>query len=531
MPSNFPFRKPVILLMALHACLTLSAQKHQFSFYPIPAYQYQTEGLVARYGSHFFLMGPEVGKELSLLVFDTVTKKSITRFYPFPRTVLSVDSMGNGLRLITTEIRRNGRVCHFMDLDETGNIIGRKETLLQGWRGNIQFLYSPNRKHLLYYQFITVSEDSSLIRGAIMDTGGRITKDLSYPFRMHASLDAVPEVFLDDQGNTHVLVYDKFDNYRISTNAWVNTIPFLQDEIESAGYVFGKVKLRNMRVFQNRELDCLQAEGMYTDGNDKKNKGIYVIRFPAGKNNALSQRFIPFHQEMTKKLKQGFSATEQMILNGLTLLDVKYEAKGSLALLNLQVGDPQKIMQLKPENDPSVSSFNKSLNNSRASDILLPVATTATSTQSRNRLQAGFSDKYVNTLPLSGRTHSLLSPLASRSTSRNAPKLICIKLDSEKGFAWYLTKSLDVFIQERDYYNQVISIKVSDSEMAFVLFQADAAEEPYPVWVSFKNGAQQTEKIPGKMLVLSPIISVSGQGFACLYQDTVNGETGLMLVK
>ncbi len=531
MPCNFTIRKPVILLVVQLYCLSLSAQKHQFSFYSIPAYNFQTGGLVAHSGSHFFLMGPESNRDLSLLVFDTVTKTSVKHRYPFPRQFHSIDSIENGVRLIATETVRGGMTCHFMDLDEYGNVINKKESFLQGWKGSVRFLYSPGHSQLLFYQIIPVTEDSSLLRGALMNQEGRITKDLSHPFRIHDSLDAGPEVFLDDQGNTHILVYDKFDNYRISTNVWVNTIPFLQDEIETAGYTFGKVKLRNMQLFQHAGIDCLQAEGMYTDGNDKKNKGLYVIRFPTGKNNSLSQRFIPFHQEMTKRFKNGFSATEQMILNGLQLLDVKFVENGSFALLNLQVGEPQKIMQLKPENDPSVASFNKALNVSRASDFLLAQATTPTNTQTRNRVQGGLSDRYVNSTPLSVKSQSMFSALASRSTSRNAPKLICIKIDSEKGFAWYLSKSLDVFIPQRDYYNQVISIKVSDTEMAYVLFQADAAEEPYPVWLSFNNGIQQTEKLPRKILAIAPIFTLPAQGFACLFQDMVNGESGLMIVK
>ena len=124
-----------------------------------------------------------------------------------------------------------------------------------------------------------------------------------------------------------------------------------------------------------------------------------------------------------------------------------------------------------------------------------------------------------------------LSPLSSRASARNAPKIIFVKLDKEKGFQWYVSRSLDVFASGYDTYNHSFLTGGEPDEINVVLYQADAIDEPFPVWLTIRDGKQTVEKFPEKKLILSPVQFLDHHQFASLYLNTETGESGLMTVR
>jgi hypothetical protein len=122
-------------------------------------------------------------------------------------------------------------------------------------------------------------------------------------------------------------VYDKYNNYRLSTELTINTISFEEEDMVSETFSLQKMKLKTMNIFQDASCNCLQAQGMYADGSTKTVRGMYTLSFPAARVNELRQRFSPFTPEMIKEFKKGFAATDGGICNSLLLTEIMYTEK------------------------------------------------------------------------------------------------------------------------------------------------------------------------------------------------------------
>lgn len=505
------------------------AQTHQFQFLPVKAPGVWQMQLAGQLGSHFFLMSPNNMPDLQVYIYDTVTRTGTTHAFLFPKPVVAVQMGENSIRFIATSRNEDRVTAHLLELDITGKLIRQQETVLPGVKMPLLLLSSSNRQYLLFYQLIRKTTDSSLIRGVLLDADWKQRKQLLYSFRRNAEQDADPETFLDTQGNTHVLVYDKYANYRLSSDLAVNSMPLEEELIVSETFTFEKVKLKTMRIFQNNECNCLQAEGMYVDGMSKNNRGIYSIAFPPGRKNELAPRFIPFPNEMIRYFRKGFSATDETIQANLQLQDILYTDSGSVAVLKLAAGIPSPVQKIRPEDDPSLKALGSTLATARASDIVASAAS-ATTTVPRMRVNT-VADKFVNAAPLGGGLSPRPSALASKATGRNAPKLIFIKLDKEQGFAWYAARSLDVFNLPDESFNRQLLASDGYQEVQLLLYQADVLEEPYPVLITVKQGEQTVRKFPFKQLRFAPLQLMAPGQYASLFHNKEADEGGLLLVQ
>lgn len=197
---------------------------------------------------------------------------------------------------------------------------------------------------------------------------------------------------------------------------------------------------------------------------------------------------------------------------------------------------PQRVDDLRFQSGGgSMDAFSRSLAVSRASDISVPVSTRtgssrASSTSPRVRQVAG-GDKYANAAPLQGGMPARTSPLSSRATGRNAPKLLFLKLDKDQGFAWYGSRPLDVFHLSGESYNRQFLSAGSSAEIQVLLYQADQLEEPYPYLVTLRNGHQIQQKLPEKKMLFSPLQSLYRNQYVSLYLNTETGEGGILLIR
>lgn len=505
------------------------SQTHQFQFFPIQEPGVWQLQLAGKLGSHFFLMNPESSPGLRVYIYDTVSRTGTTHIFDFPKPLVAVQTGENTIRFMATSRNQDQLTADLLELDTAGKQIRRQQTLLPGVKAPFRWLSSSNRQYLLFYQLIKKTTDSALIRGVILDADWQPRKQLLYSFRRNAEQDAEPETFLDNQGNTHVLVYDKYGNYRMSSDLAVNSISLGEELIVSETFTFEKVKLKTMRVFQNNECNCLQAEGMYVDGISKNNKGIYSIAFPPGRKNELAPRFIPFHNEMIRYFRKGFSATDETIQANLQLQDILYTDSGSVAVLKLAAGIPSPIQKIRPEDDPSLKALGSTLATARASDIVASAAS-ATATAPRMRVNS-VADKFANAAPLGGGLPPRPSALASKATGRNAPKLIFIKLGKEQGFAWYAARPLDVFHLPEEGFNRQLLASDGYKEVQVLQYQPDLLEEPYPVLLTITNGEQTVRKFPSKYLRFSPLQLMAPGQYASLFHNKETAEGGLLLVQ
>jgi hypothetical protein len=269
--------RAALLLAGISAVLALPGQKHSFRFFPLNSPAFGQQSLLGRAGTQFFLMDQEHANGLSLYIFDTATGSGISKNYLFPQPLLILLNEGSVV-FISAEQAKGGTSFHLLELDANGEPIRTKQGALPMIKGPVKLAGSTDKKHLLFYQLSKAANDSSIISGLLLGADWETRKHLQYSFKYNADLDADPEIFLDNRGNTHVLVTDKFTNYRISSDLTVNTIPLMQEQVLSETFNFAKVKLKSLQVFQNTECDCMQAEGVYVDGLEKSNRGILMKR-------------------------------------------------------------------------------------------------------------------------------------------------------------------------------------------------------------------------------------------------------------
>lgn len=522
-----------MLVFWLAATTRLAAQQYEFNFLPIKDLAVEQQNIVGKLGDHLFLQNHQNPQALELLLYNISTQNSKTRNYPFPTQKMVVLASETTLLFVSTALSNGVLTAWFLEIDQQGEVVLKKEMPLPMNKPLVHLLPSADKKHILFYQLSKRNPDSSFINGVIASAAGEQKKQLSYSFRHSTELDMEPVVFLDNHANTHVLVTDKYSNYRISGDLTLNTIPFAEEQIISETFSFNQVKLRDLRVFQNNECSCLQAEGMYVSGLDKHNKGIYSIAFPPGRKNELAPRFIPFQPDMIRQFRAGFSATDETIQKNLEIQDILYSDSGSYVIARLNVGVPQKLSSLNTGGtDASSKAVAQSLAIGRAND-LQPVLTTnpvVTNTTQRTRgPRRNGSDvsPESSSSMVSGSGSQYQSPLSSRASGRNAPKFVCIKLDKELGFSWYTTRSLDIFSTE--LYNKPLLAGPAADALTLIIYQPGAQDEPYPVFIDIHKGKQVPEKIPVKKLLFSPPTMLTDNRFGAIYLNTETFEGGILL--
>ena len=525
-----------VIFITLFISYLTAAQEHNFRFFPMAGLSLESHALIGKIGSRFYLLNTNTKDVLELSILDTSTLKRTIKEYEFPKRFLSIRVNEHSLVFVSYSQENNGGIGHMIELDEEGELINQKQILLPTLHGPVKAITSADKQFILFYEMAKMSSDSTQLRGVLIGTEWKIRKQLLYSYHYNNEKDAEPEIFLDDRGNTHVLVYDKYSNYRISSDITVNSIPVGEEQIISETFTFEKVKMKGMQVFQNMECNCIQVEGIYVDGNTKENKGLYSIVFPPGRKNELAPRFIPFTDELIRNFRKGFSATDESILKSIQLQEMLYSENGSFAILRISNGIPQPVQKQTFEEDPSTRSFNKALSVSRGADYQPPplvIATAAATANGQNQRQQTVrvpNDKYANAPPQMNTGPKNNSPLSSRSSGRNAPKFVCVKLTKDQGINWISSRTLDIFNLDDNIYNKVYFLSGEKESLPMVLYQADGKDEPAPTLITLKQGKPTQEWFPEKRILFSPLLFLDNAQYASLYYHIENGISGLMVV-
>jgi hypothetical protein len=473
--------------------ICLSAQTHSFRFFPIDSISLIYQGFVGNIGSRFFLLNKANRNELDLNVYDTVTRTTVNHRYKTKMDLISVLVHETSISFIGVAPAAEGKMpYYYLEVNEQGELIHKKEGVFVVLNTPLRSVTSSDGKHVLFFQYARKNSDSIYIQGSMVGAGGRLEKELSYSFKEDRERASDPEAFIDNAGNTHVIVYDKYNNYRLSTDVIVNSVYFPDDEIVSEAFTLEKIKLRTMRVFQNERKNCIQLEGLYADGRQKDRviTGLYSISLPFERKNELLPKFLPISTEMIKAFKKGYSATDATIRNSLQLKDWIYSDSGSLVIFNL--------------------NFNFLVN---------PGSEIPEGARGLRPATGG-----------AGGLGAVPPMLITDAKAWNAPKQIVLKMGQEQGIEWHFVQKLDLFRMGRMNYNNVFLLNGEEEKISMVLYQSDEQEQPYPALISVKNGKQVIEKFPEKELVFSPVQYLRNNQFGSLYMNMGTGEAGIMVV-
>lgn len=474
-------KKAVLLASFLIVCASGRAQSHAFRFFPIKDLPFVYQGLVGKVGSHFFMLSRFNPAGLDLFIYDTVSQTGNKRLYPFPRLVSSILVYEKSMVFVGISMNETSGISyHFLELDENGDEIKRKQDSLEVLSPSMNTVVSPDKKHILYYQYFKRGPDSAFMQASMIGADGAVEKTLSYTFKHDKERDDEPETFLDNKGNTHVLVYDKYNNYRLSTDLTINTVPFKEEVMVSETFSLQKTKLKTMSLSQNKSCNCLQAQGTYADGSMKTVRGIYTLLFPSSRVRELKQRYSAFTPAMIKDFKKGFVASDGGIANSLFLQEILYTDSGSYAVFKL------------------------------SSDLVQHQET---------RIRA--NRQLIDPSPL--------AMVITRANNWNAPKTIYVKIAMDHNIQWHSIKGQDVFRFTEARYNRLF-VNAGDQEILTMMCAADKQDEPQPILLSIKDGEQVVENLPEKFVTFSPLQALAKQLYGSIYMNDKTKEGGLMLV-
>jgi hypothetical protein len=474
-------KRASFLAAFLFVCMLASAQTHGFRFFPIKDLSLVYQGLIGKIGSHFFLLNRLSPNGLDIYVYDTVSQTGNKRLHPFPRQITSILVLEKSVVFLGIALNdHKGVDYHYLEVDENGEAISRKKDTLDVIGSVINTVVSPNKQHILFYQYFKRGPDSALVKASLVGAGGSVQKTLTYTFKHDKERDDEPETFVDNHGNTHILVYDKYNNYRLSTDLTINTVPFDEEAMVSETFSLQKMKLKTMNIFQDTSCNCLQAQGTYADGSVKTVRGMYTLSFPLTRINELRRRFSPFTPEMIKEFKKGFAATDGGICNSLLLQEIVYTGNSSYAVFRIS-------SELVQQQETRIRA---------------------------NRLMMDFSNT---------------SMVVSRANNWNSPKILYVKIAKDQNIAWHSIKGQDVFRFTEARYNRTF-INGNDDEVLTVMYLADKADEPQPVLVSIKDGQQVIEKLPEKFVTFSPMQALTKHMYGSVYLNNTTKEGGILLI-
>jgi hypothetical protein len=475
-------KRASLLVSLLVVCMLAAAQTHTFRFFPVKDLSLAYQGFIGKIGSHFFLLNRQSPEGLDIYVYDTVSQTGHKRLYTFTRQITSILVFEKSLVFVGVSLSPERKVnYHYIQLDENGDRITQKLDTLEVLSPLLNTVVSPDKKHILFYQYLKRGADSAFIQGSMIGADGKTEKTLAYTFKHDKERDDEPETFIDNHGNAHIIVYDKYNNYRLSTELTINTVSFEEDVMVSETFQLQKKKLKTMAIFQDASCNCLQAQGMYADGTTKSVRGMYTLSFPATRVNELRQRFSAFTPAMIKEFKKGFTASDAGICNSLFLQEIIRTDESSYAVFRL------------------------------TSDLVQ---------QQERRIRANrpWTD------------YSNATMLVSRANNWNSPKMLYIKIGKSQELEWLSIKGQDVFRFTESRYNRV-SVHGDEKEILTMMCLADKAEEPHPILLSIKDGQQLIEKLPEKFVSFSPL-QLLGKGlYGSIYLKQATNEGGILLIQ
>ena len=249
-------KRTSLLATFLAVCLLAAAQSHDFRFFSIPELPVAYQGFAGKVGSHFFMMNRFNPEGLDLYIYDTASLTGSNRLYGFPRQITAIIAKEKSLVFIALTRHSKGVSYHYLELDEKGDSIHRKSTELEGVNSALRTIISPDQKHILFFQHFKAGADSAVVHGTMISADGAVEKNLDYVYKHDKERDDEPELFVDNNGSTHIFVYDKYNNYRISTEFNINTIPFNEEVMITETFSLQKTKLKTASIFQNTASNC-----------------------------------------------------------------------------------------------------------------------------------------------------------------------------------------------------------------------------------------------------------------------------------
>lgn len=488
--------KKRILLAALVASFISSfAQKHSFRFFAINDTTGRYQNVLGSIHSKIFLTtrGPGV----DLFVYDTVAQMGEVRKYEFPRMMQTTIMREKSIAFVGAFFEDGKLYYKYLELDENGDSLRGHNDLLTLPSIRPEYALSPDKKHLLYFQSRRLNGDSALLQGTMIGVMGTVEKTLSYSFKHDKERDDFPSVFVDDNGNTHVLVFDKFDNYRLSTDLTINTVPFDEEAIISEAFALRKTKLKTVHFFQDSS-GRINAQGLYADGQTRSVKGLYNIVFPMARKNEVRPKFFAFGPDLVRAFGKNFSATNTQVLDGMRLENFVNTDSGAYA-----------VFRIDRSVNPNAGGYYLNSGNPRSS------------------LNPGY-DPGFTTFPRQAGSQAFVK-LLSRANYFNTPKLVYLRMNKNHEIEWHVTRGLDVFNTDFRYNRQMFAYDKQD--FVTLTYKADKWDDPQPVLVSFSNGRELVENLPQKYLTFSPLRSLSPKTFGSMFFDPVSGDSGIMLIQ
>jgi hypothetical protein len=154
-----------LLTCFVAASLFSVAQTHSFHFFPVRGLSFATGRFIGKIDSHFFIINRKPGLDLS--VYDTVSQTVVNRSYQFPRYLIRTLFYKKSVAFIGLTADSSRMTCHFLELDERGDVLDSNHVRLPLLNVSLQAITSADQNHTLIYQYIKKGNDSAFVQGGI----------------------------------------------------------------------------------------------------------------------------------------------------------------------------------------------------------------------------------------------------------------------------------------------------------------------------------------------------------------------------
>lgn len=481
------------------------------------------QGVLGRIHNKIFLINQNNPEIVDLYAYDTLSKTGAQYVRRFPRMMLHTLSRPQAFGFVGIYQQEDKLRYRYLELGENGDSLRGHEDTLALLNNRFNTLSSPDERHLLYYQCRRFNADSAWLQGTMIGVNGTVEKVLYYTFKHDKERDQEPSVFVDNSGNTHIVVYDKFDNYRISTNITINTISFADEFITSESFDLRKVKLKTMDLLEDVSAGRISAKGLYVNAADFEVQGMYNLSFPLARKNEIRPKYAPFTPEIIKSMTKNFNnQTTSQTLNQLSIEDISNTSGGTTSVFHL---DPVGMYtgtakQRSPYDETRI--FQNQVNLFR---VEMPTVNNLYEMEQKN------ADIAPSALAAGPR--STPPPSYVAADSWNAPKLVFLRTNANNDFTWHATKGQNIFSLPDPRYNY--TLYANDAFETIVLLYENndlkKADVPRPVLVSFRNGQRVTERVADKLVLFSPVQPLRDRMFGAIYYNPNNYESGIMVIQ
>ena len=312
------------IFIALTSSQVLSAQQVSFSLPFSDPPQFTGYSILNNSGNKFFVLASPLMNDPQIMVYDKELQLLDERPAPILRngSPLLLLNKGGGTHMLVEYAYDNMDVFKALQLDDSGNINLLKDVITlptqagNGWA----FIASPASSWSLLYQVNKPQNDSISISTVLLDNNWEIQKISTIDLAFDTEFDRLNPVYLDEQGNVWVAVYDQPLNFKFGTTIRLHRFGVTEQDNLSREFLIKEKKPVELLFEFNRQSKRILISAVYIDFFSHDISGVLAAVLNDNMETLQPFRSFEFDKPIKKDLlRLTVGITPNKLLNFLRL--------------------------------------------------------------------------------------------------------------------------------------------------------------------------------------------------------------------